>query len=183
MAKTLLFAPPAAGFDQPFEMLHACHDRVERTLDLLMRLEEYLQRHGSDAQAQDAATDVLRYFDLAAPLHHEDEERHVLPVLRAVGQAAIADALQTDHIQMSADWAAIRADLQKIQQHIGLTGAEMEAAGKRWHAFSALYAKHIQREEASAYPEVLRHLSTTQLNAMGQDMATRRGVTHPTFPS
>ena len=148
-----------------------------------MRLEEYLQRHGSDTQAQDAATDVLRYFDLAAPLHHEDEERHVLPVLRAVGQAAIADALQADHIQMSADWAAIRADLQKIQQHIGLTGAEMEAAGKRWHAFSALYAKHIQREEASAYPEVLRHLSTTQLNAMGQDMATRRGVTHPTFPS
>ena len=30
-----LFHSPSAGFDAPFEMLSACHERVERTLRLL----------------------------------------------------------------------------------------------------------------------------------------------------
>ena len=29
---------PAVGFEQPFEMLQACHKRVQRSLDLLQRL-------------------------------------------------------------------------------------------------------------------------------------------------
>ena len=76
---------PGAGFDQPFEMLDACHDRVRRSLDLLRRLRDYLRGHGHgcDDSARQAARDVLRYFDIAAPLHHEDEELHVFPPLLA----------------------------------------------------------------------------------------------------
>jgi hypothetical protein len=36
--KLTLHAAPAAGFDQPFELLAACHQRVEHMLDLLQRL-------------------------------------------------------------------------------------------------------------------------------------------------
>lgn len=176
MAKNLLFEPPAAGFDQPFEMLHACHDRVERTLALLGRLGEHLNMHGADSQAQEAASDVLRYFDIAAPLHHDDEELHVLPVLRALGKDAIANALSADHVQMSADWLVIRVDLLKIRQLDVISHTDQQSAIQRWHAFADLYAKHIQLEELTAYPEALRQLSPTQLNAMGQDMSTRRGV-------
>ncbi|MCB1958559.1 MAG: hemerythrin domain-containing protein, partial [Rhodocyclaceae bacterium] len=76
---TPLMPTPGAGFDQPFELLSACHDRVQRSLDLLRRLQDHLAIHGADGQAQDAARDVLRYFDIAAPLHHDDEERHIFP--------------------------------------------------------------------------------------------------------
>ena len=79
---------PSAGFDQPFEMLGACHERVQRTLDLLQRLQTYLAEQGVDDSARQAARDVLRYFDIAAPLHHQDEERHVFPPLLAQGDAA-----------------------------------------------------------------------------------------------
>jgi hypothetical protein len=34
----------------------------------------------------------MRYFDLANPLHHEDEERHVFAVLRSPSDPATADA-------------------------------------------------------------------------------------------
>ena len=61
------FASPAVGFDQPFEMLHACHDRVERTLVLLGRMVAHVHDHGHDEDSRSAARDVLRYFDLAAP--------------------------------------------------------------------------------------------------------------------
>ncbi|RZJ07918.1 MAG: hemerythrin domain-containing protein, partial [Rubrivivax sp.] len=37
-SRIVLHAGPAVGFDQPFEMLAACHDRVRRSLDLLERL-------------------------------------------------------------------------------------------------------------------------------------------------
>ena len=78
-----LHVGPAAGFDQPFEMLAACHERAARMLDLLARLLPHLASQGCDEQARQAARDVMRYFDLAGPAHHEDEERHVFPLLQA----------------------------------------------------------------------------------------------------
>jgi len=40
-----LLATPAVGFEQPFEMLAACHERVNRMLALLERLREHLPGH------------------------------------------------------------------------------------------------------------------------------------------
>src|SRR5574343_1313138 len=105
------FGAPAVGFDTPFEMLEACHERVQRSLDLLQRLQDYLRDHACDDSARQAARDVLRYFDIAAPLHHEDEELHVFPLLLARGApsvVALVRQLQQDHVHMAADWAAAR---------------------------------------------------------------------------
>ena len=75
---------PGVGFEAPFEMLEACHERVQRMLDLLTRLRNHVAKNGCDVQANDAAVDVMRYFDLAAPLHHQDEELHVFPAVLAM---------------------------------------------------------------------------------------------------
>ncbi|WP_332258693.1 hemerythrin domain-containing protein [Polaromonas glacialis] len=79
---------PAAGFEAPFEMLATCHDRVERMLALQKKLQQHLLDKGCDAPARQAARDVMRYFDLAAPLRHQDEELHVFPPLLAGPDAA-----------------------------------------------------------------------------------------------
>ncbi|MEK9803656.1 MAG: hemerythrin domain-containing protein, partial [Curvibacter sp.] len=94
------FDSPAAGFEQPYDMLTACHERVQRTLALLERLIAHVDRHGHDTQSRSAAADVLRYFDLAAPLHHQDEELHVFPALLAGQDAAlqaVVRRLQAEH--------------------------------------------------------------------------------------
>nr|MBP8204302.1 hemerythrin domain-containing protein [Giesbergeria sp.] len=88
------FGAPAVGFDTPFALLHACHERVQRTLALQHKLVGYLHQYACDEQARQAARDVLRYFDIAAPLHHEDEERHVFPPLLAQGDAATVARVQ-----------------------------------------------------------------------------------------
>ena len=95
-----LHAAPSAGFDEPFEMLQACHERVERMLGLLERLAAHLLDHGAEATAQRAAVDVMRYFDVAGPAHHEDEERHLFPRLLAQGSAELQQVvgqMQHDH--------------------------------------------------------------------------------------
>ena len=52
------FNTPAVGFGQPFEMLEACHERVQRTLTLLEKLRAYLHTHTCDDTARQAARDV-----------------------------------------------------------------------------------------------------------------------------
>jgi hemerythrin-like domain-containing protein len=170
-----LHRAPAAGFDQPFEMLAACHERVERMLGLLERLAEHLPRHGADTQAQDAARDVMRYFDQAAPHHHEDEERHVLPALRAAGGAewtALADRLHADHQQMAAAWSALRRDLAAIAEGRWPAAAGFDGVP----AFAALYREHIAREDQQAFPRAADLVQGPARGAMGEEMAARRGV-------
>lgn len=165
----LLHAGPAVGFDQPFEMLLACHDRVRRSLDLLLRLQAHAATHGADEQARDAARDVLRYFDLAGPKHHEDEERHVLPRLRAKGQDELADRLAADHAEMSRQWAAVRPALEALRD-----GSAQSLDAAACQAYAALYAAHMAAEEGQAFPAASRQLGTEALAAMGAEMAGRR---------
>jgi len=174
----LLNSAPAAGFDEPFEMLAACHERVERMLRLLARLQAHLQATGADEAARQAARDVMRYFDLAAPHHHEDEERHVLPALRASGDVtlrALADRLQREHIVMAAAWAALRPGLQSLAD-AGWSGEPAAGHFARWSAFAELYRGHLDAEDGQAYPAAAARIVDAARRAMGDEMAQRRGV-------
>lgn len=167
----VLHAAPAAGFEAPFEMLDACHRRVERLLDLLARLAAHVDAHGADTQARQAAADVMRYFDLAAPHHHEDEERHLLPRLRAAGRTVLADRIAADHVAMAAAWQALRERLAAVAE--GRLPADGLAG---WAAFRALYVAHLQLEDGEAYPLARALVDPDGLAAMADEMARRRGV-------
>ena len=172
-----LTSAPAAGFEQPFEMLEACHERVHRMLALLARLREHLASHGADEQARQAARDVMRYFDQAAPEHHRDEELHVFPPLLAQNDpkvTAVVVRLQQDHLQMESRWAAARRVLAAIADD------ELNALDNHedaiLDAFGSLYANHIDAEEQIAYPAAVVLLAGEALEEMSRDMMQRRGL-------
>jgi len=162
---------PDAGFAAPYDMLGACHEKVLRMLDLLERLQAHLREHGPDSQAAQAARDVMRYFDLAAPLHHEDEERHVFPLLLQSGNpawVALAGRLQQEHRDMEPAWQALRQQLEQVSAG---QGRSLQAEG-----FASLYRAHLQAEDEGAYPAA-RGLGNAVLSAaMGLDMMRRRGL-------
>jgi hemerythrin-like domain-containing protein len=168
------------GFDQPFEMLEACHERVHRMLALLARLQDHVAKHGADQQARDAARDVMRYFDLAAPEHHRDEELHVFPPLLAQGDPSTVEVvlqLQRDHLQMDSRWAAAREVLSAIEA--GDRAALSHQDQSILKAFASLYAGHIEAEEHIAYPAASKLLAGGALAAMSRDMMRRRGLVLP----
>jgi hemerythrin-like domain-containing protein len=171
-----LHAAPAAGFDEPFAMLHACHERVQRMLALLQRLAEHLALQGADEQAAAAARDVLRYFDQAGPAHHEDEERHVLPRLRGAGEVALAERLHADHQQMTAQWQRLRARLLPLAERRELP---LPPLGPDALRFAELYREHIEIEEGRAFPLAAAATPADAVAAMGEEMAARRGLTAP----
>lgn len=172
------FDAPAVGFEQPYEMLEACHERVQRTLDLLGRLLDYAQDKGQDAQTRSAASDVLRYFDLAAPLHHQDEEQHVFPLLLEQGDATLrasVQQLQSEHEEMGQLWLLIRVPLQRWRDGgdnpQDRPDTALKAAAQR---FAALYAGHIPREEQLVFPAARAAMDPATQARMGAEMQARR---------
>lgn len=170
------FNAPALGFEAPYEMLAACHERVQRSLDLLGRLLDHVGKNGHDAQTRSAAADVLRYFDIAAPLHHQDEELHVFPLLLAQGDASLratVQRLQADHRQMETLWAAVRQALLRWRE----PGCEEEASAETLDAvarFRGIYAGHIEAEEGLVFPAARAAMSAATQEAMGREMQARR---------
>ena len=171
---------PTAGFEAPFDMLSACHDRVRRMLTLQAKLQQHLLDKGCDDAARQAARDVMRYFDIAAPLHHQDEELHVFPPLLAGPDAALralVQRLQQDHRQMEVAWIAARRTLQAVADAVEsgwtpLSTAQIEALNQ----FAALYRQHLEEEDHAAYPAAQAALSPAAVQAMSEDMMWRRGV-------
>jgi hemerythrin-like domain-containing protein len=149
-------------------------------LALLERLQQHLLEHGCDDSAHQAARDVMRYFDLAAPLHHQDEELHVFPPLLAgpdAGMRALVQRLLQDHRDMEAAWAPARSVLQAVAESpaadwTALTAAQAAALDR----FAGLYERHLADEDRLAYPAAQAVLTAQALQAMSQDMMQRRGV-------
>jgi hemerythrin-like domain-containing protein len=170
------FGSPAVGFEQPFEMLEACHERVQRSLALLQRIVDHVDRQGHDADSRTAAGDVLRSFDIAGPHHHEDEERHVFPALAGHADAGVRAAvaqLQADHVRMHAQWAALRQvllDWRDAEHPAAINSAQRGLIDD----FVAAYESHIPLEESVVYPAARPRFTDADLARIGAEMARRR---------
>jgi pyridoxamine 5'-phosphate oxidase len=177
-ASTIDFRTPGAGFDQPVEMWLACHERVQRFAALLARLIEHLGKHGADNDAQVTATSIRRYFNEAAPRHHEDEEVDMFPRLRerlhAQADKAVLDVLEqveADHLEMAGVWAALDADLAQVAR-----GNAVQLSQAAVDRFATMYRHHIDAEERVLLPALKRALSARDWQQIGRAMAERRGL-------
>ena len=115
------FAAPAAGFEAPLEMLSACHGRVERQCQTLLRLVPHLAANGPDQAAREAAQNVMRYFDTSAPHHHTDEEEDLFPaLLESAPESELAslrdliDVLRAQHRELEQAWTQPRWKLEGV---------------------------------------------------------------------
>ncbi len=169
---------PSAGFEAPFDMLEACHERVHRMVALLQRLQKHVELQGCDAQAKQAAVDVMRYFDIAAPLHHQDEELHVFPVLMQQHDTVLhrtVQSLMDQHRSMERAWTAMRSVLQELSH--GDSNQPFAALREEdVSMFAALYVQHIAIEELVAYPAARTKMTLQSMRAASEDMMCRRGV-------
>ncbi len=172
------FRTPAAGFDQPIEMWLACHERMLRMIALLVRLREHLASDGTSESAGVTAASILRYFDEAAPRHHEDEEIDLFPRLlmhlKGSERDKIApqiEALQEDHKRLEGAWAELRPALIAIESKSekslddGATGDVVIG-----------FRQHVERENQLLAPALQRAFDPEELEAIGRSMAARRGV-------
>lgn len=166
---------PGPSFDEPLEMLAACHERIEAQLRTLERLGPHLEKNGCDAEARSAAQAVLRYFDTSGKLHHEDEDHDLFPLLRTraglAGRpevAAAIDELEREHQTMDAQWTRLHARLA------GIAAGEARLDAEEVARFAWLYRRHMDREATAVLPFARETLDTAQRASLGERMAARR---------
>jgi pyridoxamine 5'-phosphate oxidase len=173
------FLPDTApGFDQPIAVLKHCHGRIRKQLSTLERLLSHLPEHGADDAARQAAGAVLKYFDKAAHLHHDDEEQDLIPMLRAVAQGedaatlqALAPVILQDHKEMDALWQDLHEQLTAIAD-----GSASVLSSSSVQRFVQRYTSHMEREESTMAPMALRLFSPAQMTQLGTAMQRRRGI-------
>jgi hemerythrin-like domain-containing protein len=143
-----------ADFAQPLELLRACHVRVAAHSDMLEWLAKHLSVHECDAEAQQAASYVLRYFDSAGRHHHEDEDLDLFPRMReaARGQnaervALLVAQLAAELAELAREWNSMRERLELIAHGERVLLRELEV-----DRFCKLYRTHIAIEEANVLP-------------------------------
>jgi hemerythrin-like domain-containing protein len=174
MTSTIEFRSPGAGFDEPIEMWLACHERVRRFARLLGRLVHHVSQRGADDESREAATAIRRYFNEAAPRHHEDEEVDMFPLLRERGaDPTVLEVLyrvEADHVAMAGLWRQLDAVLARISA--GEPAVPDEALVAQ---FAAMYDAHIDAEENILLPALRRVVAAAEWNAIGRAMAERRG--------
>lgn len=165
----------APGFDQPLDVLLACHGRFEKQCATLEKLLIHLPDHGSNTEAQQAARNILNYFDSAAVHHHDDEERNLFPLLERAGQGEwceVVELLTGEHDDLAQLWRALRPPLQAITQ-----GEAVALNATHAERFIALHRSHIAFENERVLPLARQILSAADLLTLGQAMAARRGLT------
>ncbi len=166
------------GFEDPIEILNACHEKVRHFASLTIRLRDYLQKVGLDATATEAAARIRRYFNVAAVLHHQDEEMDLFPALLSIHDGLLSEvvrqsmvqsiqSLQSEHETLGEAWSQIDRWLQSIEA--GETAPEPACVDLFAHA----YTRHADREENEIYP-FAKYLEKPELKRIGLNMVKRR---------
>lgn len=166
------------GFEDPVEILNACHDKVRHFASLTIRLRDHLQHVGLDAAALEAASRIRRYFNQAAVLHHEDEELDLFPALMSLDVDLISrsskeslslsiQSLQREHETLGEAWSQIDRWLDSIEA--GEPCPEPACV----ELFAHAYTRHADREENEIYP-YSKYLDKSVLGKIGLSMVERR---------
>jgi hemerythrin-like domain-containing protein len=169
------------GFDEPLGLLSDCHRRIERFLDVLLQIARAGGRPLPQAD-REALSVALHYFRAAAPRHTADEEQSLFPRLRAAPDVRARAALETltrlesDHRAADAHHEAVDALGTRWLEHGELSWSDAAALREHLGALRALYDAHIAVEDRELFPAAAHALSRSELEAIGREMADRRGV-------
>lgn len=168
-----LFPSAAPDFGDPLSLLRACHDRILRHCDTLLKLAAHLEEKGVDDEARTAAAQVRRYFSTAGRHHHQDEEEDLFPRIarQSLKLADLVHGLREDHVRMDALWAELEPLLARPEEAAGADRFQPLV-----REFTDAYRDHIQRENEDLLEMAQHILSGKEIKQLGEQMARRRGL-------
>ncbi|MDO5639491.1 MAG: hemerythrin domain-containing protein [Neisseria sp.] len=165
-----LFDTRSVTFAEPIDMLYACHGKVRRFCDQVKLLPDYIRENGRNDIVLQTTRQISQYFNVAAPLHHEDEELDYFPLLLQYAPEAQAsiDELQRQHQSLHANWAAVEAEFDKLRADAAYTPDAAALA-----RFTAGYDVHLALEEP-LFDLGRQKVPQEKLAEIGKIMAARR---------
>ncbi len=133
-----------------------------------------------------ADRDVLQqcrhYFATSGPRHTADEEESLFPRMRASNAADAREALEriqrleSDHRAAELRHARVDSAVDKWLSAGALSAQESDAMLSDLKELQAIYSRHIKVEDEEVFPAAAGALTRDDLEAIGREMADRRGV-------
>ena len=162
-------------FAYPIEFVLADHDRQRVQFAALERLANDLD--APDARAIAAA--ILEFLETKLPLHVQDEERDLFPLLRRRAEPddgfdVLLGLLQDEHAVNEEYYRDVLGPLRTMAG--GGKPARPEAFAAQARAFSIFERRHLAWENDAILPLARKRLTPEDLRTLGQKMAARRGI-------
>jgi hemerythrin-like domain-containing protein len=170
-----------SSFADPIGLLTDCHRRIERFLSVLVRVCKQAPSRAPTGEEQAALENALRYFREAAPKHTADEEETLFPRLRAAERpelAGILGALEEDHARADRNHGEVDRLARTWLDSGSLPPADANELSCLVEELAELYREHIAIEERELFPAAAAGLESAEREAMGREMAARRGLSH-----
>jgi len=171
-----------SDFTDPIGMLGDCHRRIIRFLHVLATLAAHQKGGPLSEEQRTLLSTSLRYFREAAPKHTADEEESLFPRLRrleAPGRDAVLaqmESLEQDHENANCNHAEVDRLGQLWLTNGQLSPEEASHLEKSVEQLETLYRHHIAKEDTEVFPFAERMLAPVDREAIGAEMATRRGL-------
>jgi hemerythrin-like domain-containing protein len=173
---------PESDFTNPIGMLGDCHRRIVRFLHVLVQLAAQKQDGPLTSEEGTLLSTSLRYFREAAPKHTADEEESLFPRLRRLDTADV-DPCSRGSSHSSRTTSAQIAYTSKSTGSVdrgSLTGSFRIRTPRNFRSLAdqleRLYRHHIGVEDNEVFPFAARVLAPEEQQAIGNEMAARRGI-------
>ena len=175
-------AKPKSTFTDPIGLLIDCHRRIELFLAVLAQVSAQARGGPLSREEREAMETALRYFREGAPKHTADEEETLFPRLRSIerpdlrGMLEKTDALEDQHKEAERAHAEIEQLGRKWLAAGSLGLADRTRLSELLAELGDLYRGHIAVEEQEVFPMAVAVLPRSELEAIGREIATRRGL-------
>ena len=164
-------SPAAAGLA---ELLLSSHGRIRLFTALAARLAS--SERASEAYVADVAGRVHRYYAIALPLHHADEELSIAPCLERAATPELLDALakmKREHVALDEVLSGLLPLWQLLADEPGRRCELAPAMARMLARAHGLWTGHLRLEEETILP-ALRGLDASELARITGEIRARR---------
>ncbi len=166
----------------PLGLLYSCHRRVEHFLSDVMTMTHVAQGGALSEGQRHVLEAALRYFREAGPKHTLDEEHSLFPRMQRVQEPKMQpvldkiEELKQGHREADADHQQVDEYVQQWLSQETLPQETAQGLSEVLNRLSDFYQTHIQIEETTIFPLAEKMLDASEIEAIGREMAVRRGL-------
>jgi hemerythrin-like domain-containing protein len=163
---------PSSDSEDAISLLLGCHQRIRHFTEVALRLARNPEAPASDRA--DAARSVLRYFQVALPLHEADENESIYPRLRRkLRPGALAEANEA-MVRQHTEIDAVIAELIPQWQSVAASSSPSPELLSITRHLQELWDAHLSLEEEHVVPALRQHLTADDLKSIRDEMSARR---------
>ncbi|MGH8652934.1 MAG: hemerythrin domain-containing protein [Gammaproteobacteria bacterium] len=165
------FVEPAEDFSDGLKVLYSYHEQFLKRGRELLDLVDRIQSDGMTEEHAYQCVHLHCYYQRANPLHHQDEERVLFPLIvhRSFLVDGMIERLALDHQEIEEAWDELARIIGCPEQI-----ADREKLKQRVLAFEKLQRQHVTRENEDFFPAIEEWLSPEQRTETGKEMASMR---------